>query len=260
MNKQIIINVLNVIVLCFGTLIGHSKEDERTSEPKLTDRNVKYEIAGGLKLGGASPIGMPVEIRKINNYNPSMPFFIQGKAIKAIKNRWEISAGLGLEGKGMHTEASVKGYQTTFNAAEDPSQNVSGFYYGTISTKVENIYLTIPILVHYNFSNHWQINAGPYIGYAIHKKFFGEAIEGYMRDQTPTGEKIGIEDAAYNFDKNIRNIDWGLKVGGKYQWNNGWHVLAGLDYSCNAIMKPGFESITFGLHNIYVNVGVGYRL
>lgn len=249
--KQIIASVC-----CLGGLFLAQQVNAQTQEPKTWH----VEIEAGTKIGGASPLSLPVEIREIKSFRPAMPFFAGIKANYAIDQRWGVRTGLVFDGKGMKTEANVKGYKTTFNAAEDPTQNVQGYYYGDISTNVENLYLTVPIQATYELSERWNVQAGTYVSFAVMKRFYGEAIKGYMRDEDPTGDRVGIENAAYDFRGSVRNIDVGMSVGGKYRFAKRYFALAQFDYGFNNIMKTGFESISFNLHNIYMNVGLGMRL
>lgn len=243
-------------VLSFCALALASSASAQFQEPG----KLSLDVEVGTKIGGAAPLSMPVEIREIKSFRPAMPFFVGAKANYAIDQHWGVRAGLVLDGKGMKTEANVKGYKTTFNAAEDPSENVRGYYYGDISTNVENLYLTVPLQATYQFGEHWNVQAGPYVSFAVMKKFYGEAIEGYMRDEEPTGEKIGINNTAYDFKNSIRNVDVGMSLGGKYSFAQRYYALAQFDYGFNSIMKTGFESISFDMHNIFMNIGVGMRV
>lgn len=220
----------------------------------------QFDAEAGTKIGGASPLSLPVEIREIKSYRPAAPFYVGAKVSYAITNKWAVRSGLVFEGKGMKTEANVKAYKTTFNADEDPNQNVKGYYYGDISTNVENLYLTIPVQSQYQLSESWSLLAGPYISFAVNRRFYGEAIEGYIRDETPTGEQIGIANAAYSFDRSIRKVDVGMSISGKYDFAKRYYATAQFDYGFNNIMKVGFESISFPLHNIFMNVGLGIRV
>lgn len=224
------------------------------------ESNWEFQLAAGAKIGGAAPLGLPEEIRDIKSYSLGVPAFIKVNAEYKFNPKWGIRTGLVLEGKGMNTEANVKGYKTTFNANEDPSQNVRGYYTGDISTKVDNIYVTVPVQATLQLGNRWNIQVGPYISYALSRRFYGKAIEGYIRNEVPTGEKVGITDVAYDFRNSVRKFDVGASAGAKYGFAKHYHVLAQFDYGFNSIMKTGFESISFGLHNVYFNLGVGVNL
>lgn len=63
-----------------------------------------------------------------------------------------------------------------------------------------------------------------------------------------------------DFSESVRSIDVGMSLGAHYAIDKRFFALAQLDYGFNNIMKTGFESISFGLHNIFMNVGIGYKL
>ncbi|MDR2282167.1 MAG: PorT family protein [Sphingobacterium sp.] len=245
-------NIIVLIATFFVVTSSMAQEGESKWE---------FDMSGGVKVGGAAPLSIPKEIRDIQSYGlGGLPLFIKINTEYKVNPTWGIRTGLVLEGKGMYAKAGVKGYKTTFNGADDPSQNVRGYYYGDITTKVDNIYLTVPLQVTYQLSNRWDLQFGPYLSYALSRRFYGEAIEGYMRSETPTGEKVGVSNVAYNFDSSIRKYDVGASLGARYGFGSGFHVLGQFDYGFNSIMNTGFESISFGLHNIYMNIGVGFRL
>ncbi|WP_240452871.1 MULTISPECIES: porin family protein [Sphingobacterium] len=220
--------------------------------------DLTFSVGG--KIGGATPLSLPREIRKINSYAPNVPFFIGAKGTYQVNSKWGVVLGLTFEGKGMDAEATVKAYKTTFSATNNSNEELRGYYTGEITTKVHNLYLSIPIQATYQLSEKWNIQAGPYVAFAIRKKFYGEAFDGYLRREIPTGDKIIIDKADYDFSKSVRAVDVGMSLGGQYAFTPKCFALVQLDYGINTIMKTGFESISFGMHNIFMNVGVGYRL
>lgn len=230
------------------------------AQDTVSTKKWAFELAGGLKVGGAAPLGLPVEIRKINSFNLGIPAFIKVNAEHKINHKWGVRTGLALEGKGMAAKANVKGYKTTFNA--NPSENMRGYFYGDISTNVDNIYVTVPVQATLQLGSRWNVQAGPYLSYAFSRRFYGKAIDGYLRNEVPTGDKIVVENVAYDFSESVRKWDLGASLGGKYAFggSKNYFALAQLDYGFNNIMKTGFESISFGLHNVYMNVGFGVRL
>lgn len=248
-----------IIALVVSTFTMIAQADEKVKQDTVGN-NFSVDIIAGGKIGGAAPLSLPKEIRKINKYTPAVPFLLGVRANYQIDQKWGVILGLTFEGKGMNADATVKGYKTTFNANDDPNENMRGYYTGDITTKVHNLYLSIPVLATYKLSEKWNVQAGPYIAFAVKRKFFGEATNGYMRNEVPTGEKLIVDEAAYDFSKSVRNIDVGASLGTSYNINKKWLALAQFDYGFNNIMKTGFESISFGMHNIFMNVGIGYKL
>lgn len=233
-----------------------------SAQDVLTEKKWDFELSAGAKIGGVAPLGLPVEIRKINSYKLSVPVFIKVNGEYKINNKWGVRTGVTLEGKGMSAEANVKGYKTTFNANDDPTENMRGYYYGDISTNVDNIYVTVPVQATLQLGSRWNVQAGPYLSYAFSRRFYGKAIDGYIRNEVPTGDRVDIKDVAYDFSSSVRKWDVGMSLGGKYAFgtNKKYFALAQFDYGFNNIMKTGFESISFGIHNVYMNIGFGVKL
>ncbi|MCY4781395.1 porin family protein [Sphingobacterium sp. UT-1RO-CII-1] len=249
--------IMVAIFLCIST--AGEAQQRHNVDGAFFDR-VSYKVAIGSKIGGSAPLPIPKEIRKVKGYSPHYPFFIGAKATHAIDSKWGVSLGLTFEGKGMNTKADVKNYKTSFNANEDPTANAKGYFTGRITTKVQNLYLSIPIQATYQVGERWSLQAGPYIAFALQKRFFGEATDGYLRNIEPTGEKLNITFAEYDFRESVRTIDVGMSLGTNYDFGQRYFALAQFDYGFNNIMKTGFESISFGLHNIFLNVGVGIKI
>ena len=217
-------------------------------------------VSGGTQLGGAAPLGMPVAIRKITSYSPGSPYFVNVALERMLVDRWGISVGLTLGGKGMDTAAEVKGYKTTFRTGDAAADYVSGYFYGKIRTRVNNHYLSLPINVSYKLNPKLSVYAGPYISLALYKRFTGEAVEGYMRKDSPVGEKQQIQNAPYDFSEYLRTVDYGFQAGSNYFLSSSLFMKAQLDYGFTNIMQNSFQSIDFALHNIYLNVGFGWRI
>lgn len=243
--------IVLLALLCYN--IGHA-----TTIDSIFSK-IEFKVIAGSKVGGAAPLSMPVEIRKIRSYSPANPYFIGAGAQYPITPKWGVSLGVVFEGKGMNTDATVKGYKTTFNANEDPTANITGYYTGDITTNVQNLYISIPIQATYQLSHRWRMELGPYLSFAVKRKFFGSAYNGYMREGTPVGDQVDIDNADYDFKESVRPVDIGFSAGTRYGISKRIFALGQFDYGFNNIMKTGFESISFGLHNIFLNVGVGVK-
>ena len=71
-------------------------------------------------------------------------------------------------------------------------------------------------------------------------------------------EFTGDNQASYDFSKDVRRFQWGLQAGA--EWRAFLHliVFADLAWGLNDIFQAGFDTITFGMYPIYLNVGFGY--
>ena len=88
--------------------------------------------------------------------------------------------------------------------------------------------------------------------------FSGEAYDGYIRDQDPTGEKAEVTRATYNFSDRLRRFHWGVQAGGEYRAYEHLAVGLNLQWGLNGIFPSDFESVRFALYPIYANLMFHY--
>ena len=220
----------------------------------------EYRIKAGFNIGGTSPLPLPAEIRKLESYSPTMSFSIEGNIVHWYTDKWAVMSGIRLETKGMNAGARVKNYTLTMDISDgDEPGRIHGRFTGHVETRVKNEYVTIPILALRQVSPRWELKAGPFFSYLIEGGFSGSAYDGYIRDGDPTGDKVGVESATYNFDGDLNRFNWGAEFGAEWKAYRHLSVYADLTWSFNSIFKKGFQSIGFDMYNIYLNVGFGYR-
>ena len=225
------------------------------------ERGIEYSIKAGFNIGGTTPLPLPDEIRKINSYSPGLPIGIEGNVTKWInpKRLWGITVGLRLESKGMTTKATVKNYN--MKIINTNGGELEGLWTGGVRTKVNNTYLTVPVLVNYQLSSRWKLVLGPYVSYVISKDFSGDVYEGHLRTPDATGSKVtfsGESVATYDFSDELRNFQWGLQFGGEWRAFSHLTVHADLTWGLNNIFNSDFDTITFSLYPVYLNLGFGY--
>ncbi len=216
-------------------------------------------LGAGFNIGGTAPLPLPREIRSIESYNPGLHFAIEGDVHKQFgaSKKWGVMVGLRFESKGMETDARVKNYHMEAVNA-DGSGRIEGAWTGYVKTKVDNTYLTLPVLATYTFNERWRIMAGPYFSYMLNGDFTGEAYDGYIRDQNPTGEKAEVTKATYDFSSDLCRFHWGVQIGGEYKAYKHLAITANLQWGMNGIFPSDFESVTFSLFPIYGTVGFAY--
>lgn len=224
-------------------------------------RGLEYEVKAGFSIGGTSPLPLPEEIRSINSYQPGIAISVEGSATKWFGKfkKWGMYFGIRLENKMMTTEATVKNY--SMEIIGDGGEKVNGIWTGGVKTKVKNSYLTIPILAKYQLTKRWDLKLGPYFSYMIEGDFSGHVYEGYLRKTDPTGPKVEFTDgkvATYDFSENLRKFQWGMQLGGEWKAFKHLNVYADLTWGLNDIFKKDFQTITFAMYPIYLNVGFGY--
>lgn len=247
--------IVHVIIMCTHA-IARAQEVQTLTIPAPS---YTIEAVVGGKVGGVTPLGLPASIRSFDGFAPAVPFFVGAFVSKHIKSNIALRTGLIMEGKGMTTDATVKGYKTTFSSNGPDNQEVMGYYYGTITTQVKNIYATVPLQVQYNMGN-WKLHAGAYVGILLSSKFSGKAVAGYIRSEAPTGEKLGLSNAPYDFSDAIRRIDIGGQLGAQYALGSQLGVFIQGEIGATNVLKPSFETVSFPMNNIFLSLGISYKL
>lgn len=240
--------------------IGVSAEDKTGNAGFFSKETSDLEIVAGFNLGGASPLPLPEEIRKIESFNPNLNFSIGANFTKwfSPQRKWGVQLGLHLGTKGMTTKASVKNYG--MEIIQD-GKSISGRWTGKVKTRYHSQQLMIPIQAVWGCSDKVRINFGPYLAYAFKNEFDGYVMDGYLREGNPTGDKVVFEGDAradYDFDSELRDFNWGAQAGVEWDVLTHFCLHANLMWGCNGIFKSDFHTITFRMYPIYLNLGFGY--
>lgn len=258
-----------LLALCVVTLMG--AQAQTVKEAKETDINLikaalkgwHVRIGAGFNVGGTSPIPLPAEIREINSYRPGVCIQLEGAAHRKFGRHWGTMLGIRFENKGMETDARVKNYHMVAYST-DGSGKIEGAYWGNVKTKVNNYYLTFPLLATYSFNDRWQVQAGPYLAYMVKGSFTGSAYSkgdddvSYIRQPDPTGPMTEVTSADYDFSSDLRRFQWGLQVGGEFKAYKHLSVSLNLTWGLNGIFPSDYESVTFSLYPIYGTLGFNY--
>ena len=221
----------------------------------------EYEVKAGLSIGGSAPLPLPAEIRSIDSYNPTLAIMLEGNTTKWFgkDKKWGLIAGIRFENKNMTTKASTKNY--SMEIIGNDGNRIKGNWTGGVKTKVRNAYVTVPILAALKVSKRWNVKAGPYVSYLMDGEFSGEVYEGYLREGNPTGDKIFFKDGAiatYDFSDDLRNFAWGIQAGADWKAFKHLKVFADLTWGLNDILQKDFETVTFSMYPIYLNLGFAY--
>lgn len=231
-----------------------SDTDKNLIMAALKGWNVR--LSAGYNLGGTAPLPLPVEIRGIEGFNPGLNLSLEGSAEKMFgKGNWGLRFGIELETKGMTTNADTKNY---YMEVANGDGIVSGYWTGKVETKVKNTYLSIPVLAVYKINERWNVSAGAYASLLLDGEFTGSAYDGYLRDGDPTGEKVELESAAYDFSSDICKFQYGVQAGGEYKIYKHLTVFADLKWGLNGIFPSDYTSVTFALYPIYGTLGFTY--
>ncbi|WP_267740568.1 porin family protein [Myroides injenensis] len=259
---------LKYIITCLSLLFFYNitgaqtiNEQDNNSFHSFFKQRLSYQVKAQFSIGGASPLGLPSEIRSVDSYNPTLQMGLEANATKWISEdeKFGIRLGIRFEGRGMKTKATVKNYLIEVNTDKGPSR---GYFTGKVQTTVKNTYITFPISAVYNISNRWNLYGGIYFSGLIDKGFDGYVSNGYLRENSPTGLKVIFEEDAsadYDYSDDLNRFQWGFQAGGEWTLNQHFKLFADLNYGVNQVFKSDFDAISFSMHNIYLNLGFGYQ-
>lgn len=252
------------IIVCFLlgiSQIGNAQEREHKTLLSSYLRGWEYSMKAGFSIGGTSPLPLPQEIRSIDKYTPGIAISIEGNATKWFdeQRKWGMTVGIRLENKSMNTEATVKNYG--MKIINTNGGELKGLWTGGVKTKVRNSYLAIPVLANYRINDRWKVVAGPYFSYLTEGNFSGHVYEGHLRTPNETGSRVdftGESIATYDFSDNLRKFQWGIQAGGEWKAFKHLTVHADLTWGLNDIFEKNFDTVSFAMYPIYLNIGFGY--
>jgi len=218
----------------------------------------EYKINGGFNIGGTSPLPLPVEIRKIESYTPSV--FAPHVALEAIRwfnPKWGVSAQITLDYKGFKVKDQVKNLHTEIEMGDE---KYIGNFTGKNETKINNSYITIPVTANYRFSDKWTAQVGFYLGYLYNSGFKGTASDGYIRRGSPIGEKTIVDNATFDFSDDLKKFDFGLQMAGEWEFHQNFALRGQITWGTTPIFPADFTAVSFDMYNIYGMLGISYRL
>ena len=255
---------LVMAILLVFTGIGaslHAQQDRNQTLVRSEARGVKYEIKAGINVGGTTPLPLPEEIRALTGYSPNINLAIEGNLIKwwGEQRKWGLIVGVRLENKGMEAKARTKNY--SMEIIGDGGERMRGNWTGRVKTKYRASLVSVPLLAAWQASERVRISAGPYLSVMTSGDFSGYVYDGYLREGNPTGNKVNFEGestASYDFSDDLRTLQWGVQAGATWRAFKHLNVHADLLWGMNDIFKKEFQTITFAMYPIYLNIGFGY--
>ena len=254
-------------MLCFliaDVLLAFNVSAQKDNTPGIVKSSLmglEYDVRAGLSIGGATPIPLPVEIREIEGFNPSINLSISGNVKKwfGADKKWGLIVGLKLESKAMETRARVKNYG--MEIIGDGGERLKGNWTGHVKTKFRETMVTIPVMAALNVSHRVALRLGPYVSFVTGKDFSGHVFDGYLRENNPTGNKVvfeGDSQASYDFSEDLATFQTGIQAGVDWKAFKHLIVYGDLSWGLNNIFKSDFNTITFNMYPVYVNFGFGY--
>ncbi|WP_162915867.1 outer membrane beta-barrel protein [Paraflavitalea soli] len=224
-------------------------------------RKGESNILGGLNIGAAAPTSFPNTIRKINGYWPRVSPSLGFEYIYYLPEKWGIGAAFKLDFKGMGTRSEVIYFHTIIAVKDgDQTNEFTGTFSGKNETRVSNAYISVPIYAVYRFNNQWRAKLGFYMAWLFSSDFEGNVSDGYIRNGGPTGEKVNIDFATFDFGEDVNSFDIGLYGAGEYRISHKLSLSAQLSWGLRPIFPSTFKGMDFPLYNIFATLGVTYHL
>lgn len=254
MNKKSIKSLYVLLILLLSAPTLSAQEAAKQWE---------YDLRLGLNIGGTTPLPLPAEIRKINSFTSGLNPVAGVRATRWFEShpQWGVTSGITVDYRGMKESADVKYWYTHLVVGEGENAGTfSGTFTGKNRTTVRNGYLTVPLLATYRPFKHWTFHLGGYFSWMLSADFSGTASDGYIREGGPTGDRIEVKNASFDFSDNLRKIDAGISVGADWRFNKRMSVTGDLTWGLVPVFPSDFKGICYKMYNIYFALGLSYRL
>lgn len=224
--------------------------------------NVEVRLRAGYSLGASTPLGLPATIRKLNSFRLSPNFVLGADVTLPLAARWGLQTGLRFENKGLDATVTTKGYHM---AMVKGGEELEGVYTGRVEQHVKAWMVTVPVQATYALAGQWRLRMGPYISLLMAKTFSGNVSDGYLRKDTPTGQKIEMghepdEQATYDFSSDMRRLQAGMGLGADWQLSQRVGLSADLTWGLTGLMRSSFKTVEQTLYPIYGTLSVSYKL
>lgn len=216
----------------------------------------EHNVHIGYNIGGLAPISFPNTIRKINSYSPGFSPSFGYELNYRLHQKWGLAVGLRIDWKNMSVQDSVQ-YFHTLVSMDDAT--IEGNFSGTNTTKVKNIYLAVPIQALFYAGNNWKLKLGVYLAHLVRPSFYGSVSDGYLRKGDSLGEKVIIDYASFDFDKEQRTFDFGISAGAEKLVYKNFSAKADLQWGLQPVFPNSFNGISFNMYNIFGTLGLSYR-
>lgn len=219
------------------------------------------QVFAGFNFGGTTPVPLPAEIRSLNSWSPGLAGTLAFRATRWVTPEWGITSGLAIDIKGMKVSADVKYWHTSLLVGEgDNTGTFSGTFSGENSTTARNGYVLLPLMAAWHPVDKWTFRLGGYFASLQDARFEGTASDGYIRNGGPTGDRINIERASYNFSDQLRKTDAGLMASADWSFTRRLAATGQFSYGLVPVFPSGFEGISYKMYNVYLMLGLAYTL
>ncbi len=231
-----------------------------SSQRDSASRRIVHNACLAVNLGATSPVPLPATVRKINSWNPGLNLSVGYEGLYRLRKKWRFGFGLKLDFKGMTVNNQVLYMRTQITVQSGSSSgSFEGYFSGRNETKVKNTYFTMPVYIAYKPAKTWRLKLGAYVGFLFHSQFTGRVYDGYIRNGSPIGEKISVNEAAFDLSRKQKRWDYGILAGTQHSINSSISVIANINWGLSPVLEAG-DGVDFNVYNIFLNLGLAYRL
>ncbi|WP_341839928.1 porin family protein [Chitinophaga caseinilytica] len=225
--------------------------------------HLEHRIQAGFNIGATAPVGLPNTIRKINSYRPefcpSLGYELSWRP--SATHKWGAAVGVKLDYKGMTTKDEVMYFHTMITMDDGSGKSeFEGAFTGKNKTTVRNAYVSFPISATYTPNDNWRFQLGGYMAWLFSANFYGNVSDGYIRNGGSLGEKVSVSQAEFDFGTDMRRFDVGLQGGAERRVGKKLRVMGNLNWGLRPVFPSDFRGMDFPMYNIYVTLGVAYRI
>lgn len=245
-----------IIVLLFVCLLSG-----QTVTAQKTFDKWEYNMFAGFNFGGTTPLPLPAEIRSVRSWSPGLAGTLAFRVSHWLTPEWGITSGLAIDIKGMKVSADVKYWHTNLMVGEgDNTGMFSGTFSGINNTTARNGYIVLPLMAAWRPMDKWTFRLGGYFASLQDARFEGTASDGYIRNGGPTGDRINIEQASYDFSDQLRKRDAGLMASADWSFTHKLAATGQFSYGLVPVFPSSFEGISYNMYNVYLMLGLAYKL
>lgn len=255
MKKYITLSLYCCLLVGSGILYAQDKQR------KFLFDQIKHSITLGYNIGATAPFSFPNTIRQINSYAPIFSPSFGYQATYDLSSKWFVGTGLSVDVKGMKVTDSVQYFHTIISVDNGNGEKGSfeGDFTGTNATTSRNVYLTLPVFAGYR-QGEWDFKLGMYFACLLSAEFKGTVSDGYIRKGNSLGEKVLIESADFDFSREVRSFDIGAHLGVSRHFGQRWVADLTGQLGLNPVFPSSFRGVGYNLHNMYLTLGVAYKL
>ncbi|MDF9829226.1 porin family protein [Parabacteroides sp. PF5-6] len=226
-----------------------------------TNKEWEFKVYAAYNLGGTMPVPLPAEIRKIRSWNPGFGGTMAFHVSRWFTPEWGITTGLGIDLKKMKIKADVLYWPTSLVVGEGDQTGVfTGTFSGKNTTNTRNGYLVLPVMAAWRPVEEWTFRLGGYIALQQDPLFEGSASDGYIRNGGPTGDRINVEQASFDFSDEVRKYDAGLILSADWKFNRKMALTGQFSWGFVPLFPAHFEGVAYKMYNIYFALGIAYFL